>query len=224
MTWSTTIFIDHNLQFNTAEELINAFKMRTGRPVFENIYSDNNASEFRCSENYKDWSIFRWDCETLEENFKDQGLIQFFDRSNGDEFWVSSNSIMVCAKATYIPYDWTGTIEWLNELAKIPRDSLQNHPFSRIRLELFGMCKLFGGKKFILFCDDFNQEILALLWQGMSIDEMLYQHQSSINIVRFQNIDKFWYNTESHTPKNTLIYSHTFLVDDFVDLNCFLAP
>jgi len=222
MSWSTAIFIDHNLQFNTAYELINAFEVRTGKPVFEEIFSENKTSEVRCSDTYNGWSTFRYDYETLEGNFKEQGLIQFFDKSNGDEFWVSKNSIMVCTKATSIPYGWPGTIEWLNELAKTPCGRLQNHPFSRIRLELFEICKLFGGKKFVLFCSDANQDILESLWQGTSIADVLNKHKSGINIVRYQNIDKFCYNTNSHTPERTLIYSHTFLLDDFEDLKSIL--
>ena len=218
MPWSTAIFIDHNLQFNTADELINAFEVRTGKPVFEEIFSDNKASEVRCSDTYKGWSTFRWDYETLEGNFKEQGLIQFFDKSTEDDFWVSRNSIMVCTKATSIPLDWPGTIEWFNQLAKTPHVELQKHPFSKIRLELFEICKLFGSKKFVLFCNDANQEILELLWQGASIDDVLNQHKNSINIIRYPNINNFWYDPDSQTSESTLIYSHTFLVDDFEDL------
>ena len=108
-------------------------------------------------------------------------------------------------------------MSWQKLRAEIAKSSLQQNSF-----RTFETCKLFGGKKFVLFCSDANQDILESLWQGTSIADVLNKHKSGINIVRYQNIDKFCYNTNSHTPESTLIYSHTFLLDDFEDLKSIL--
>ena len=222
MGWDPSLFIDHNLEFNNASELIEEFGSRVNRTVFVEIFSDTKEHEDPAPENFKGWRTYHWDDETLEDVYKANGLIELYDSGDpvhDDSLWVSSHSIMVGTKATTLLFNrWSGAIDWFNELALLPKEQMISHPYHQIRNNIFLLVKLFGGTKSILFCGDANGDIEDILWKGASIADTLSNFKDKINLIRYQDIGTFKCDPDENSALNSFIYSHTVIIDDFEDL------
>ena len=222
MGWDPSIFIDHDMEFNSASELIEEFGKRIKRDVFVEIFSDTKEHEVRAPENFKGWVTYHWDDETLENQYQDNGLIELNDSTDpehDDSLWVSKHSIMLFTRDTTLLFDrWRGAINWFNELALMPKEQMPNHPYHQIRKSTFEYAKLFGGTKSILFCGDANGEIQCMLWEGASIADILSTFKDKINLLRYQDIGNFSCDPYENSSLSSFIYSHTFILDDFEDL------
>lgn len=218
MSWDADIFIEHNMKFSNAAELISAFENRTGKKVFVEVFNDDKSKEIKCPVDYNGWLTYHWDFETLEGNFQEQGLIEFYDKSTKEEPWVTRSTVMVYTPNVDLHYDWYNLVCKLAELAAMPLSERQTHPFQCIRLNIYKLVKQFGGTKSLLFCGDANQDIEEQLWQGSTIDEVLKNHSEKINLIKYQELEKFSYNDNISSPENSFVYSQTFILDDFEDL------
>ena len=76
----------------------------------------------------------------------------------------------------------------------------------------------FGGTISILVCGEANEDIEEQICSGTSIDKVLADNRNKINLIKYQEMEKFNYNDNISSPENSFVYSQTIILDDFEDL------
>lgn len=80
--------------------------------------------------------------------------------------------------------------------------------------------KIFGGNRCIMFCSETNEDIENKLWAGASFEDIFEKNKDEINLVRYDEIEKFHYDeNDSNGKERHKIYTRTILIDDFRDFS-----
>lgn len=218
MGWDADIFIDHNMKFSNAAELISAFESKTGKKVFVEVSSMDEGKNVRCPVDFDGWTTFHFDIETLEERFQEFLSLEFYEIKTGRYLWINPSTFLVDNSSIGLDCDWYHLVCLFSEMALMPKDIRQAQPFQEVRFNIYNLLQQFGGTKSIIYCGEANMDIDEQIWVGTLIDKVLADNSDMINLIKYQELEKFNYNDNISSPENSFIYSQTFILDDFEDL------
>ena len=217
MSYDAIAFINHNLEFNSASELVTAVEKATNKKVY---FAADEAYHALPEIHAEGWRYYIDEKLTIEQQYEQEKCIVLDYFINGDsigEIWVSKHAIDLGIDNVIFPFErWRGVIEYFSQLAILTPNEIQHHPFYQHRVNLYNWLKLFGGSCSVIFCSDTNADITQKLWEGEKIEEVIESHKSNLYIINYPDFSHFKYQHDS--PNSDFLYNHTLVIDYYNDL------
>lgn len=85
MGWDTDIFINHNLKFNNAQDLVDSFKQKMNTDIFIEVYSDNEFEELPAPHTFKGWTTKYEKGLSLNKELLSNGFLPFKNNNTHNE-------------------------------------------------------------------------------------------------------------------------------------------
>lgn len=148
------VFIDHDFEFNTADELVEKFKKKLNTDVFVEVYDYDPENRNTAPLNYKGWATERLFSQTLNEELEENGDMDFYLNVDGPRVLISIFKKVIEISIDEILNNFKDsreTISMFIYLSKLTPAQLASHPYQRVRINTYEWIKKFGGKNLILF-------------------------------------------------------------------------
>lgn len=221
MGYSTSLFINHSLEFTNATELIASVEKITKQKV---TITDNGSSNEIPQNEQNGLLYLQMDDKNIEDEYLERKHIILDYFNNGNlicEMWISKHAIELSFEN--IPfnfYRWGVLFNYFRQLSELPTNKLSEESFNDLRQLIYKWLEMFGGTYSIIFCYDTNEELVSELWEGANIEEALIKHGNELIIFKYPSFDNLHLKYDPYDNENEdhSIYNHFLLHDDYSDL------